>query len=416
MKIVADFHIHSRFSRATSKSLNLELLDKTAHTKGVHILGTGDFTHPLWFRELTEELEEAEPGLYKRKGSNFGTRFVLTCEVSSIYSKGGKVRKIHTLLIAPSLKVVADINKKLGKVGNIASDGRPILGLDVKELTKIALDSSEDCLVIPAHAWTPWFSVFGSKSGFDSLEECFEEMTPFIYAIETGLSSDPAMNWRLSSLDDITLISNSDCHSAPRIAREANVFNAKLDYYDIADTIKTKDKNKFLYTIEFFPQEGKYHFDGHRNCSFSTKPGRIKDDICPVCSRKLTVGTLSRVEELADRKEGVVPKNAIEYKNLIQLDHILSDVFSVGPNTKTVAKEYAKLIKELGTELDILMDIDLGRIGEVSGEFVEEAIKRMRESQVKIIAGYDGEYGKISLFADKEREKYKNNMKQKPLL
>lgn len=416
MKIIADFHIHSRFSRATSKSLNLELLDKTASIKGVHILGTGDFTHPLWFRELQEELEEAEPGLYKRKGSNFGTRFILTCEVSSIYSKGGRVRKVHTLLIAPSLAVVADINKKLGKIGNIASDGRPILGLDVKELTKIALDSSEDCLVIPAHAWTPWFSIFGSKSGFDSLEECFEEMTPFIYAIETGLSSDPAMNWRLSALDDITLISNSDCHSAPRIAREANVFDAELDYYDIRDAIKTKDLSKFLYTIEFFPQEGKYHFDGHRNCSFSTKPRRIKGDICPICSRKLTVGTLSRVEELADRKEGVVPKNAIEYKNLIQLDHILSDVFSVGPSTKTVAKEYAKLVKELGTELDILMEVDLSRIREVSGEFIEEAIKRMREGQVNISAGYDGEYGKISLFTDKEREKYKNNMKQRSLL
>jgi len=416
MKIIADFHIHSRFSRATSKSLNLELLDKTASIKGVHILGTGDFTHPLWFRELQEELEEAEPGLYKRKGSNFGTRFILTCEVSSIYSKGGRVRKVHTLLIAPSFAVVADINKKLGKIGNIASDGRPILGLDVKELAKIALDSSEDCLVIPAHAWTPWFSIFGSKSGFDSLEECFEEMTPFIYAIETGLSSDPAMNWRLSALDDITLISNSDCHSAPRIAREANVFDAELDYYDIRDAIKTKDLSKFLYTIEFFPQEGKYHFDGHRNCSFSTKPSRIKGNICPVCSRKLTVGTLSRVEELADRKEGVVPKNAIEYKNLIQLDHILSDVFSVGPSTKTVAKEYAKLVKELGTELDILMEVDLSRIREVSGEFIEEAIKRMREGQVNISAGYDGEYGKISLFTDKEREKYKNNMKQRSLL
>lgn len=405
MKLVCDFHIHSKYSRATSKFLDLEALDNAAHIKGVNVLGTGDFTHPFWLAELEKELEEAEPGLYKRKGSKTNVRFVLTCEISSIYSKGGKVRKVHTLLFAPSLKVVRKINKALDKVGNLKSDGRPILGLDVKELARIAFEASPDCMVIPAHAWTPWFSVFGSKSGFDSLEECFEDLTPHIYAIETGLSSDPPMNWRVSALDDITLISNSDCHSAPKILREANVMDCALDYNDIMDVIKTKDKKRFLYTIEFFPEEGKYHYDGHRICKYCVEPSQRKTEECPKCGRRITIGVLSRIEDLADRKPGFRPKNAIDFKNLIPLNEIIAEAFDMGPLTKTVQKEYNKLIEVFDTELAVLMNANESEIKKVVDFVIAKAIIRAREGKVNISPGYDGEYGTINIFKKGEREK-----------
>ena len=253
MKFAADFHIHSRYSRATSPSINLHNLDSWAKIKGIKVLGTGDFTHPGWFDEIKKELEPAESGLFKLKKQDSKTRFILTSEISCIYSQGGRVRKIHIIVFAPSFKAVEKINLKLGEIGNLKSDGRPILGLNAKELVKIVLEADENCMVVPAHAWTPWFSVFGSKSGFDSLEECFGEYTKYIYAIETGLSSDPAMNWRLSQLDKITLISNSDSHSLAKIGREANVFDTELDYDAITEIIKNHDNKKFLYTIEFFP-------------------------------------------------------------------------------------------------------------------------------------------------------------------
>lgn len=419
MQIVADFHIHSKYSRATSKFLDLEALDEAAHTKGVSVLGTGDFTHPLWYAELEKNLEPAEPGLYKRKNSPYNTRFVLTCEISSIYSKGGRVRRVHTLLLAPSLEVARKINKVLDGVGNLRSDGRPILGLDVKELARIALDASPDCMVIPAHAWTPWFSVFGSKSGFDSLKECFEDLTPHIYAIETGLSSDPPMNWRVSALDKITLISNSDCHSAPKILREANVFECNLDYFDIMDVIRKKDKKRFLYTIEFFPEEGKYHYDGHRLCKYCTKPlhkknvrsskvAEKKERLCPKCGRKITVGVLSRVEDLADRPIGFVPKNAISYKSLIPLSELIGEALDFGPLTKTVKKEYNRLIDVFGTEFEVLLNVDKKNLFSVTQYIIAESIIRMRDGKVNISPGYDGEYGKISIFSKKERKKIIN--------
>lgn len=419
MFIVADFHIHSKYSRATSKFLDLEALDEAAHTKGVTVLGTGDFTHPLWYAELEKNLEPAEPGLYKRKNSPYNTRFVLTCEISSIYSKGGRVRRVHTLLLVPSLEVARKINKVLDGVGNLRSDGRPILGLDVKELARIALDASPDCMVIPAHAWTPWFSVFGSKSGFDSLKECFEDLTPHIYAIETGLSSDPPMNWRVSALDKITLISNSDCHSAPRILREANVFDCNLDYFDIMDVIRKKDKKRFLYTIEFFPEEGKYHYDGHRLCKYCIKPlhrknarsskvAEEKERLCPKCGRKITVGVLSRVEDLADRQTGFVPKNAIPYKSLIPLNELIGEALDFGPLTKTVKKEYNRLIDVFGTEFEVLLNVDKKNLFSVTQHIIAESIIRMRDGKVSISPGYDGEYGKISIFSEKERKKIIN--------
>lgn len=430
MQFIADFHIHSKYSRATSKEMNLESLDKWAKIKGIDVLGTGDFTHPLWFKELKEKLEPAEPGLYKlkekyakefsaRSGSAFGgqknggdwydnkkqTRFILTVEISEIYSKGGKVRRIHNLIFAPSFEIAEKINQRLGFIGNLKSDGRPILGLDAKELAKIVFDISEDCFLVPAHAWTPWFSVFGSMSGFDSLEECFEEYVKYIYAIETGLSSDPAMNRRLSALDNIALISNSDSHSAQKIGREANVFETKMDYFSIIDAIKSNDPRKFLFTIEFFPEEGKYHYDGHRACGVSFKPSDTKKykGICPKCGRTMTIGVLNRIEKLADRQEGENPKRTIPFKNLIPLDEIIAESLDLGVKTKGVAARYQKLIAAFGNEFNILLQSPIKEIDKISPPQITEGIRRVREGKVNIDAGYDGEYGQIKIFSEEER-------------
>lgn len=398
MKFVGDFHIHSKYSRAVSPLMDLNNLDRWAEIKGIKVMGTGDVTHPKWFLEIKEKLEPAEPGLFKLKKTDSLTRFILTAEISCIYSKNGKVRKVHIIVFAPSIESVEKINDKLNKIGNLHSDGRPILGLDVKELAKIVLDIDEKCLVVPAHAWTPWFSVFGSKSGFNSLEECFDEYTKYIYAIETGLSSDPAMNWRLSQLDKITLISNSDSHSLQKIGREANVFDTELSYQGIIDAIK--NKNKFLYTIEFFPEEGKYHFDGHKDCSLSLSPSQSKkyNNICPVCAKPLVIGVLNRVEELADRPEGFVPKNAIPFKSLIPLNEIIAESLSVSVASKEVPKYYNNLIKNLGNEFFILLDAERKDIEKFSLPEIAEGIMRMREGKVSIEPGYDGVYGKIKIF------------------
>ncbi len=404
MKFVGDFHIHSRFARATSPDMTLPNLNRWAAIKGIKVMGTGDFTHPFWFQELQEQLEPAEQGLYKLKAGKEETRFLLTSEISCIYSKGGKVRKIHLILFAPSLSAVEKINAALGAVGNLRSDGRPIIGIDAKEVVKIALEASPDCMVIPAHAWTPWFSVFGSKSGFNSLEECFDEYTKYIYAIETGLSSDPAMNWRLSGLDAITLISNSDSHSLPKIGREANVFDTEVSYQGIADAIKTKDPKKFLYTIEFFPEEGKYHFDGHRLCGVSLAPAESKkrNNVCPKCGRPLTIGVLNRVEELADRPEGFVPPNAIPFKSLIPLEEIIADVLGVRVGTKQSQAEYEKLLNRFGTEFAALLHATSEELKGATSPEIAEGIVRVREGKVKIEPGYDGEYGKIKIFTEDE--------------
>jgi len=400
MKFVGDFHIHSKYSRAVSPLMNLENLDRWARVKGIKVLGTGDFTHPKWFDEIKTELEPAEPGLFKLVNSDSGTRFLLTAEISCIYSKGGKVRKVHIVVFAPSINAVEKINEKLNQIGNLYSDGRPILGLDAKELTKIVLMADKNCLVVPAHAWTPWFSVFGSKSGFDTLEECFEEYTKDIYAIETGLSSDPAMNWRLSQLDKITLISNSDAHSLPKIGREANVFDTELSYDGIADAIKNKDKKKFLYTIEFFPEEGKYHYDGHRLCNLSLKPEQSKkyNNICPRCGKQLIIGVLNRVAELADRPEGFVPKNAIPFKSLIPLNEIIAESIGSTVASKKVIEYYNNLIKNLGSEFKILLDFTEEEIKDKSSPEIASGVIKMREGKVFIEPGYDGVYGKIKIF------------------
>lgn len=416
MKFIGDFHIHSKYSRAVSPSMDLENLDRWAKIKGIKVMGTGDFTHPKWFSEIKEKLEPAEPGLFKLRESDSGTRFILTSEISCIYKKAEKVRKVHIILFAPSTEVVEKINFQLNKIGNLYSDGRPILGLDAKKLAKIVLDIDKECLIIPAHAWTPWFSVFGSKSGFDSLEECFDEYAKYIYAIETGLSSDPAMNWRLSQLDNITLISNSDSHSPQKIGREANVFDTDLSYNGIYQAVKTR--KGFLYTIEFFPEEGKYHYDGHRECNISLTPKDSKkyNNLCPKCKKPLIIGVLNRIEELADRKGKDAPINRIPFKSLIPLNEIIAESINKTVASKDVTKYYNKLTKELGNEFEILLEKSKKEIEIASLPEIAEGVIRMREGKVLIEPGYDGVYGKIKIFSEEERKKQtKKSVKQKTL-
>ncbi len=424
MKFIADLHIHSKYSRATSKDMTLEELDRWADDKGILVMGTGDFTHPEWFKEIKEKLEPAEPGLFKLKaqykkptikGTLAETRFLLSVEISSIYSrlspKTGvkRVYRIHNIVFSPDIETVEKINAHLGLIGNIKSDGRPILGLDARELAKIVFGINPNVVIIPAHAWTPWFSIFGSMSGFDSIEECFGEYAPKIFAIETGLSSDPSMNWRLSKLDDIALISNSDSHSFQKIGREANIFDTELSYDGIIKAIKSGRPNsrgpEFVSTIEFFPEEGKYHFDGHRLCGivFSPKETKEHNSICPVCKKHLTVGVMNRVDELADRqipeKEGRVP-----FINLITLDEIIASAYNLGVASKKIKEEYKNLIKQFGSELKILLETDIEEIRKVSNPLIAEGIKIVREGKVKIKPGFDGEYGKIEIFTEEERK------------
>jgi len=403
MKFIADFHLHSKYSRATSRDMSLENLDKWARIKGIKVLGTSDFTHPQWLQEIKEKLEPAELGLFKLKNFNNSTRFILSAEISCIYSKNNRVRKIHIIVFAPSFDVVEKINTHLSWIGNLKSDGRPILGLDVKELAKIILNISEDCLIIPAHAWTPWFSIFGSKSGFNSIEECFEEYSKYIYAIETGLSSNPEMNWQISALDKITLISNSDAHSPSKIGREANVFNTELNYLSIIEAIKLKDPSKFLYTIEFFPEEGKYHFDGHRNCNICLSPKESKkyNNICPNCKKPLTIGVLNRIEELADRTEGYKSKKNIPFKSLVPLIEIIINVLGVSSETKKVMQEYKNLIEKFNNEFNVLLEVSESELKMATLPEIVEGIINVRNEKVLKEPGYDGVFGKIKIFSKK---------------
>ncbi|HDZ54211.1 MAG TPA: DNA helicase UvrD [Candidatus Nealsonbacteria bacterium] len=406
MKFIADFHLHSKYSRATSKNMDLENLDRWAKIKGIRVLSTGDFTHPEWFKNLKEKLEPAEESLFRLKTNHSETRFILTTEISCIYSKKERVRKIHIIVFAPSFEAVEKINTHLGWIGNLKSDGRPILGLDAKELAKIVLDVSESCFIVPAHIWTPWFSLFGSRSGFDSIEECFEEYSKYIFALETGLSSDPEMNWRLSALDKITLISNSDSHSPAKIGREANVFDTEISYPAIIEAIKSRNPQKFLYTIEFFPQEGKYHYDGHRNCQVNIHPQETKkyNNICPNCRKPLTIGVLNRVEQLADRKAGFKPENAIPFKSLIPLEEIIADALGVSPGTKQGIQEYNNLIKKFGNELNILLEVSESDLRAATLPEIGEGIVKVRGGKIQIEPGYDGVYGKIKIFGEEGKK------------
>ena len=401
MEFIADFHIHSKYSRATSKNMDVAHVSEWAKLKGVTLMGTGDFTHHLWLEELKNNLEDLGNGLFKFQG----IYFILTAEISSIYSKNGRGYRIHNIIFSPSFKTTDKINVTLSRYGNLASDGRPIMGLDAAELARIVFDIDENCMVVPAHAWTPWFSLFGSMSGFDRIEDCFENQTPKIFAIETGLSSDPAMNWRLSALDRITLISNSDSHSPQKIGREANVFDCDLNYQTIREVLKAKDKNRFLYTVEFFPEEGKYHYDGHRLCGISWSPNETKQNNgrCSKCGKPVTVGVMNRVEKLADRPEGYTPSNAIPYKSLVPLDEIIAEVKGIGKNSAGVERDYRAAVAKFGTEFEILVKASEQDLRRGLASRVAEGIIRMRKGKVEKKAGFDGEYGVISVLGGDEK-------------
>lgn len=417
MRYRADLHVHSRFSRATSKDLSLEDLWIWAQKKGLQVVGTGDITHPGWFSEVRSHLTEAEEGLFSLQedrpalsavpvSCRSTVRFILSGEISNIYKRDGKVRKVHNLVLLPDLGAAERFGRELARVGNVASDGRPILGLDSRDLFEILLSVDERSVLIPAHIWTPWFSVLGSKSGFDAIEACYGDLSDRIFALETGLSSDPAMNWRLSGLDRYALVSNSDAHSAPNLGREACVFDAELSYPGMMQALRAGAPPTYLGTIEFFPEEGKYHWDGHRKCGMRLHPAetRQRQGKCPGCGKAVTVGVLSRVEELADRGEGQRPERCAPYRSLVSLPSIVGDSLGVGPDSKKVREVYEGLLSGLGPEIPLLLDAPLEEIRRIAGPVVSDALSRVREGRLQIAEGYDGEYGQIHIFTPEERE------------
>ena len=417
MRFYADLHIHSRFSRACSKKLTLSEIYRWCQYKGIKLIGTADFTHPEWRKEIQDQLEEAEEGLFRLKkpyadeidrtlpaSCKSEVRFMLSVEISLIYKRDDKVRKIHHVILMPDISSVDLLVSELEKIGNLKSDGRPILGLDSRDLLDIVMSVNEKALFIPGHIWTPWFSLFGDKSGFDSLEECFGDKKKYIYAIETGLSSDPKMNWMISELDDLAIVSNSDAHSADKIAREATIFNCELNYGEIRNAIIHNDE-RLEGTIEFFPEEGKYHYDGHRACDIQLDPKETEklDAICPKCKKRLTVGVLNRVCKLASKNSDRKNKNAKQYFSVIPFKEVLSEILGKGVQTKTVAEEFSKVVSKFGNELSIALDVPIRELATHSS-LLAEAIKRMREGNIHILPGYDGVFGEITIFDDKEKE------------
>ncbi|MCL2704952.1 MAG: endonuclease Q family protein [Spirochaetaceae bacterium] len=438
MRLIADLHIHSKYSRATSPKLIPAYLDRWARIKGINILGTGDCTHPNWLKDLKEQLEPAEEGFYTfkktlRKDFDSGIalaekiptpvteeypRFVLTGEISTIYSNG-KTRKVHHVVILPDFKSAEDFQARLEKKGNIASDGRPILGLDSRSLFEILLETDERSMLIPAHIWTPWFSALGARSGFDSIDECYQDLSKYIYAVETGLSSNPPMNWAVKSLDKFSIISNSDAHSSDKLGREATILEMDISYSSLVKALQRKDKkNDIIETIEFFPQEGKYHYDGHRNCNVYLSPEDTirSEGICPECKKPLTQGVMRRVMELADEKvdeETPCPKNFLNtnrrpYRSLIPLSELLSELLEVGVASKKVAAAYNYIIEKAGSEFSLLLDLGINDIKKldppgIPGEMLASAIERMRSGNVFITPGYDGEFGVIRAFDKREK-------------
>ncbi|HET6213138.1 MAG TPA: UvrD-helicase domain-containing protein, partial [Micromonosporaceae bacterium] len=415
---VADLHIHSKYSRACARDLDLPNLAWWARRKGITLLGTGDFTHPAWLDHLRDALLPAEPGLYRLRedlerdvlrrlpprlaGADERVRFQLSVEISTIYKRDDRTRKVHHLIYLPDLDAVQRFNTRLARIGNLGSDGRPILGLDSRDLLEITLEASADGYLVPAHIWTPWFSALGSKSGFDAIADCYADLAGHIFAVETGLSSDPGMNWRVSSLDTYRLVSNSDAHSAPALAREATLLRTELDFHAVKRAFQTGDG--LHGTIEFFPEEGKYHADGHRACGINWEPDRTRaaGGQCPQCGKPLTVGVLSRVEDLADRPEGTLPEGAMQVNHLVQLPQVLGEVHGVGPKSKTITGQLSVLVAELGPELEILLRTPLDEVGAAGGEVLREAIARLRRGEVLRTPGCDGEYGVIRLFAPGE--------------
>jgi len=413
---ITDIHLHSRYSRATSKDLNIEGLYRGAKIKGIDIIGTGDFTFPAYVKEMENELEPVGGGLYsfKRKAEinpsvgnsdRHDPKFIITTEISNIYKRHGKARRVHTVIVAPGLAEVKELNAQLDKVGNIRSDGRPILGMDVADMAALIWNISSGFIIVPAHAWTPWFAIFGSKSGFDSIEECYGDVADRIYAIETGLSSDPLMNWRLSQLDNISLVSNSDAHSLPNLGREATVLELEKPSVQNIETAFKKGaslKNKILYTIEFNPEEGKYHYDGHRDCKFVCSPKETKKlkGVCPKCRKLLTIGVDNRVEELADRSK---PKKNGDFKYIVPLQEIIADAFGQRKNTKRVQSTYSAMIADLGNEFSILLNLSIKKIASYGIPELAEGVRRVREGEIHVEPGYDGEYGVVSVFKPEEQ-------------
>ena len=427
MKYIADLHIHSHYSRATSKASHLPGLAAWAAIKGIQVVGTGDFTHPGWFAHLHQALEPAEPGFFRLKtepACNFrelmpqgmhpvaspaDIRFVLSAEISSIYKRGGKVRKVHNLLYAPDFESVQRLNATLATIGNIGSDGRPILGLDSRNLLEILLEKAPEGFLVPAHIWTPWFSLFGSKSGFDCIEECFGDLSEHIFALETGLSSDPSMNRLISALDRFTLISNSDCHSPAKLGREANVFTTDLNYFALREALRSpinaEGKQVFDATVEFYPEEGKYHGDGHRKCNVCLQPEATRkvDGLCPVCGKPLTIGVLHRVMELADRPRAVYPFGSPKVHSLIPLQEIVAELLGCGVASKKAVEGYVRLINTFGSEFAVLLDTPVADIEAKGYPLVAEAMARVRDNRVIRQPGYDGEFGVIKVFSPGER-------------
>jgi DNA helicase-2/ATP-dependent DNA helicase PcrA len=417
-ELIVDLHVHTHYSRATSKNADLSGLYYWGKLKGINIIGTGDFTHPEWFAELRETMEPAEPGLFRLKPELAAEidktlpetvrgniiRFVPTVEIATIYSKGGKVRKLHQLLVAPSFEAVSEINARLERIGNLKADGRPILGLDSKELLRHTLEADANSLYIPAHIWTPWFGLFGSKSGFDTIEEAYEDLAPEIHAIETGLSSDPAMNWRIKNLDGITITSHSDAHSPQKLGREATVVRAELSYDSIMGAIRTNDE-RLVGTIEFFPEEGKYHYDGHRACNVRFTPEQTKahDGICPECNKPLVVGVDYRVGELADqlRPVGFAPASSKQVEYIIPLPEILAELHGTkSVSSVKVVADYERAYRQLGDEFSILRNVPIDQINDAGFPALAIAIERMRRKDVVLDPGYDGVFGVIRVFKD----------------
>ena len=417
---IADLHIHSRYSRATSRDLTPEQLDFQARKKGIRLLGTGDFTHPAWREELKEKLIPAEDGLYRLRedcvlspeagAEEERTRFVVSGEISSIYKQDGKVRKVHSLILLPGLEEAEKLSARLEAIGNIHSDGRPILGLSCHDLLEIMLETCPEGMFIPAHIWTPHFSMFGALSGFDRAEECFGELTPYIHAVETGLSSDPPMNWQLSALDRFQLISNSDAHSPAKLGREANLLSGDLSYYGLKQAVETGEGLDG--TIEFFPEEGKYHFDGHRKCHICLSPAEAEAQggICPVCQKRLTMGVSHRIAQLADRPEGFVPEKAKPFESLVPLLEVIAASTGRSAAGKKVREEYETMIRKLGTEFAILREVPIEDIKRECGYLTAEGIRRLREGKVERLPGFDGEYGAVRLFTPDEIESPEGQM------
>jgi uncharacterized protein (TIGR00375 family) len=403
MRIVADLHVHSKYSRATSRYLEIEVLEKWAERKGVNVMGTGDFTHPLYLASLKKHLVEAEAGVYRLEKSRSPVRFLFSSEVNVVFKDGGKGHRIHMLLYAPTWKDVEAINKRLSRFGDLKEDGRPTLLLSARQLVAEVLDAAPDAWIVPAHAWTPWFSVFGSHSGYDSLEECFGDALPHIRALETGLSSDPEMNHRVSALDRFSLVSYSDAHSPQRIGREASVLESDINYRSIVEGLCSKDPRKFLMTIEFYPEEGKYHYDGHRKCGVRLTPEETRrlNGRCPVCKKKVTIGVMSRVEALADRRKGFVPPGAVPSRHLVPLDEIVAAALGRKPASVVVARLVDQIIQKGGNELQVLMDLPPKELSLIAPPEVARGILSVREGRLSIAPGYDGLYGEIDLLQEK---------------